>query len=99
MVGPEAANRTVIGQRANSKPWSASSEKLETKLAAGTANDAEQRQLLRLRLAMGDQTGAIKLLEPLSDQNPEQPSFGCCWRISRAKTTTTPERNGRFVRC
>ena len=49
------------------------SEKLETKLAAGTASDEEQRQLLRLRLAMGDQPGAIKLLEPLSDQNPEQP--------------------------
>ena len=51
------------------------SEKLETKLAAGTASDEEQRQLLRLRLALGDQTGAIKLLEPLSDQNPEQPSL------------------------
>ena len=51
------------------------SEKLETKLAAGTASDEEQRQLLRLRLAMGDQAGAIKLLEPLSDQNPEQPSL------------------------
>ena len=51
------------------------SEKLETKLAAGTASDEEQRQLLRLRLAMGDQPGAIKLLEPLSDQNPEQPSL------------------------
>ena len=51
------------------------SEKLETKLAAGTASDEEQRQLLRLRLAMGDRTGAIKLLEPLSDQNPDQPSL------------------------
>ena len=51
------------------------SEQLETKLAAGTASDEEQRQLLRLRLAMGDQPGAIKLLEPLSDQNPEQPSL------------------------
>ena len=51
------------------------SEKLETKLAAGTASDEEQRQLLRLRLAMGDQAGAIRLLEPLSDQNPEQPSL------------------------
>ena len=51
------------------------SEKLETKLAAGTASDDEQRQLLRLRLAMGDRAGAIKLLEPLSDQNPEQPSL------------------------
>lgn len=51
------------------------SEKLETKLAAGTASDQEQRQLLRLRLAMGDQAGAIRLLEPLSDQNPEQPSL------------------------
>ena len=60
---------------AQQKTLERSSEKLETKLAAGTASDEEQRQLLRLRLAMGDRTGAIKLLEPLSDQNPEQPSL------------------------
>ena len=54
---------------AQQKTLERSSEKLETKLAAGTASDEEQRQLLRLRLAMGDRTGAIKLLEPLSDQN------------------------------
>ena len=60
---------------AQQKTLERSSEKLETKLAAGTASDEEQRQLLRLRLAMGDQPGAIKLLEPLSDQNPEQPSL------------------------
>jgi len=51
------------------------SEKLESKLAAGTASDDEQRQLLQLRLALGDQAGAIKLLEPLSDQHPDQPSL------------------------
>ena len=51
------------------------SEKLETKLRAGTASEDDQRQLLRLRLALGDRSGAIKLLEPLSDQNPEQPSL------------------------
>ena len=72
--GQQQPNRSVItsGQQ---QTLERRSEKLETKLAAGTANDAEQRQLLRLRLALGDQTGAIKLLEPLSDQNPEQPSL------------------------
>ena len=73
MVGPEATQSAAAN--AQQKTLERSSEKLETKLAAGTASDEEQRQLLRLRLAMGDRTGAIKLLEPLSDQNPEQPSL------------------------
>ena len=66
---------STAAANAQQKTLERSSEKLETKLAAGTASDEEQRQLLRLRLAMGDRTGAIKLLEPLSDQNPEQPSL------------------------
>ena len=66
---------STAAANAQQKTLERSSEKLETKLAAGTASDEEQRQLLRLRLAMGDQPGAIKLLEPLSDQNPEQPSL------------------------
>jgi tetratricopeptide (TPR) repeat protein len=45
---------------------------LETKLAKGEATAEEQLQLLKLRLALGDQNGAISLLEPLSDQRPEQ---------------------------
>ena len=72
--GGARGNRTAAAN-AQQKTLERSSEKLETKLAAGTASDEEQRQLLRLRLAMGDRTGAIKLLEPLSDQNPEQPSL------------------------
>ena len=74
------------------------SEKLETKLAAGTANDAEQRQLLRLRLALGDQTGASSCWNPSVIRTPISPHFVCCWRISKAKTTTTRERNGRFAK-
>ena len=72
--GQQQPNRSVIstGQQ---QTLERRSEKLETKLAAGTASDEDQRQLLRLRLAMGDRTGAIKLLEPFSDQNPEQPSL------------------------
>ena len=66
---------STAAANAQQKTLERSSEKLETKLAAGTASDEEQRQLLRLRLAMGDQPGAIKLLEPLSDQNPDQPSL------------------------
>ena len=66
---------STAAANAQQKTLERSSEKLEAKLAAGTARDEEQRQLLRLRLAMGDQPGAIKLLEPLSDQNPEQPSL------------------------
>ena len=45
---------------------------LEEKLFEGTASDAEQMQLLKLRLASGDDEGAIALLEPLSDRNPSQ---------------------------
>jgi len=44
---------------------------LETKLKGGTASDAEQLQLLKLRLALGDKSGALGLLETLSDQRPE----------------------------
>ena len=72
--GQQQPNRPVQPTR-QQQTLERSSEKLETKLAAGTASDEEQRQLLRLRLAMGDRTGAIKLLEPLSDQNPDQPSL------------------------
>ncbi len=66
---------STAAANAQQKTLERDSEKLATKLAAGTASDQEQRQLLRLRLAMGDRTGAIQLLEPLSDQNPEQPSL------------------------
>jgi tetratricopeptide (TPR) repeat protein len=45
---------------------------LETKVSRGVATAAEQMQLLKLRLALRDQKGAIALLEPLSDQRPEQ---------------------------
>ena len=43
---------------------------LEEKLLEGTATSEEQMQLLKLRLASGNDVGAIALLEPLSDQNP-----------------------------
>ena len=45
---------------------------LEKRLRQGNASEAEQLQLLKLRLALDDQKGAIALLEPLSDQRPEQ---------------------------
>jgi len=45
---------------------------LEKRLSQGNASEAEQLQLLKLRLALDDQKGAIALLEPLSDQRPEQ---------------------------
>ncbi len=45
---------------------------LEKRLLQGSASEAEQLQLLKLRLALDDQKGAIALLEPLSDQRPEQ---------------------------
>ena len=44
---------------------------LEAKLKGGTASDAEQLQLLKLRLALGDKSAALGLLETLSDQRPE----------------------------
>jgi tetratricopeptide (TPR) repeat protein len=48
------------------------SNALEAKLIDGTASDQEQLQLLKLRLASGDTDGAVALLEPLSDRNPNQ---------------------------
>jgi tetratricopeptide (TPR) repeat protein len=45
---------------------------LEKRLRQGNASEAEQLQLLKLRLALDDQKGAIALLEALSDQRPEQ---------------------------
>ena len=49
--GQQQPNRSVISS-GQQQTLERRSEKLETKLAAGTANDAEQRQLLRLRLAL-----------------------------------------------
>ena len=90
---------STAAANAQQKTLERSSEKLETKLAAGTASDEEQRQLLKVRLAWAIKPERSSCWNPSVIRTPISPHFGCCWRISKAKTTTTPERNGRFARC
>jgi tetratricopeptide (TPR) repeat protein len=45
---------------------------LELRYQLGDANEADKLRLLKLRLAVGDRSGAIELLEKMSDRLPQQ---------------------------
>ena len=45
---------------------------LEARYRLGDANEADKLRLLKLRLAVGDRSGAIEMLEKMSDRQPQQ---------------------------
>ena len=56
-------------------------------------------QLLKLRLASGNDVGAIALLEPLSDQNPTKWSLRLLLADLRLQQTTRQVLSGRSAKC